>query len=319
LTATDSSTIDFTVVGTDVTAVVLISAFPGNSVQAAVDGLYVADLCTQLKALAVLVGNVDGTNDSAVIYDLSADACVRTTPRNLLCGAINGLTVVAPTVTSVIPISNGAGACGTTTLCTLLNVLDTATDTEVPATADVVYIRTDGTCGRAPLPAGGAVNCAAISAVFTASAGLIPSTSGIMVTDGITCVRVTMPTPCTLTNVGVTGIVGNAAGDLVPGRLAFKARSRVGGLADTLDPANEDILFVNNAAGNAAITLATPSACEPNIVHVKQTNNSTANSITVTPASGTLDGGANHIFGNTGSTRAENRTFFFDGTNWFIL
>lgn len=37
-------------------------------------------------------------------------------------------------------------------LCAELNTLDTATDALVPATADVAYVRADGSCGRAPMP-----------------------------------------------------------------------------------------------------------------------------------------------------------------------
>jgi len=38
-------------------------------------------------------------------------------------------------------------------LCAELNTLDTATDAFVPATADVSYVRADGSCGRAPIAA----------------------------------------------------------------------------------------------------------------------------------------------------------------------
>lgn len=39
------------------------------------------------------------------------------------------------------------------TLCEQVAAFGAGDDTEVPATADVVYVRDDGTCGKAPLPA----------------------------------------------------------------------------------------------------------------------------------------------------------------------
>lgn len=142
----------------------------------------------------------------------------------------------------------------------------------------------------------------------------------------------------------VIGAVGGGIGTLAPGTCAPITAMAIHGLgvhpvsgdfdlvrfrermptravaANTnLLPASDGVIRVSNAGGNIVVTLNTPAVCEPNVFHVKQVNNLTTNTITLVPASGTIDGAANHVFGGTNSVAMENRMFFFDGTNWWIL
>jgi len=87
----------------------------------------------------------------------------------------------------------------------------------------------------------------------------------------------------------------------------------------TLNPANDDVIVVNNSSGNVTVTLTAPASCEPSIFHVKQANSNTTNSITLTPASGQIDGAATHVFGNSNSAVRESRMIYHDGTNWHVL
>lgn len=95
-----------------VTVGVQLSAAVGNAASLLADGLFVSPLCTQLAAVAV---GVQAVGDSVL--------------------AING------GVCKLVPFDS---------LCVQLNALDTATDATVPATADIIYVRADGSCGRAP-------------------------------------------------------------------------------------------------------------------------------------------------------------------------
>lgn len=63
-------------------------------------------------------------------------------------------------------------------LCATMNGLDTVLDASVPVTADVVYVRGDGSCGRAPLPLQNVLNLPSYADDAAAAAdGLLPVNS----------------------------------------------------------------------------------------------------------------------------------------------
>ncbi len=71
--------------------------------------------------------------------------------------------------------------------------------------------------------------------------------------------------------------------------------------------------LVDTSGGSSAITL--PAVSISRYVHIKDKGNAEANNITITPASGTIDGSASLVINsNYGSV-----TLVSDGTNWFIL
>lgn len=71
--------------------------------------------------------------------------------------------------------------------------------------------------------------------------------------------------------------------------------------------------IVDTSGGAATITL--PAVSASRFVRIKDNGNSEANNITVSPASGTIDGAASHVINsNYGSA-----VYVSDGTNWFIL
>lgn len=98
-----------------------------------------------------------------------------------------------------------------------------------------------------------------------------------------------------------------------------KLPSRAVAAATTLLPATDGVIRVNNSAASVVVTLNTPTACEPNVFHIKQVNGLTTNVITLTPTSGTIEGVASHSFGGTNSTQFESRMIHWDGTNWHVI
>jgi len=76
--------------------------------------------------------------------------------------------------------------------------------------------------------------------------------------------------------------------------------------------ANESYI-VNTSGGTASLTL--PAVASDIFVRIKDNGSANSNNITVTPASGTIDGSASHVINSDyGSV-----TVVCDGTNWFIL
>lgn len=138
-----------------------------------------------------------------------------------------------------------------TNICTAMNGLNTSTDDKVPATADVVYVRADNSCGRAPLPR---------------------DIHGF-----------------------VTGRAVTADDDLVP--------------------ATDEVVLIDTVGGAVELTLADPAAGENNTFVIKKTN-AGANAVTLTPESGTIEGGASLVFGASAKL---SRIVFWDGTNWHVI
>lgn len=68
------------------------------------------------------------------------------------------------------------------------------------------------------------------------------------------------------------------------------------------------------SAATAAFTVTLPAVTAGRWVTVKKTD-STANAVTVSPASGTIDGASTHVI----ATQYASRDFVSDGTNWFVV
>lgn len=83
-------------------------------------------------------------------------------------------------------------------------------------------------------------------------------------------------------------------------------------------PTANQVYLVSAAAGNVVVTLTTPGACEPNHFYIKKTD-TTANTITLTPASGLIDGSASFVFNGVAGNAGEDFEIFYDGANWWIL
>lgn len=211
VTATDSVTIDFTVTGTDITGVVLIDPSINNSVSVGPGGLFVANWCQQ-------AGSLDTATDTSVpataevTYVRADNSCGRaplpieqfTIDTDSGSGSRITVTPVENPLSALFQITGAGGASGITVTnaatiitvnfdqCTALNGLDTATDATVPATADLVYVRADGTCGRAPAAAGAAPTACNVGAVATTTQNLDAFMLGL---DGAGCLATLTPTP----------------------------------------------------------------------------------------------------------------------------
>lgn len=143
LTVNDSATIDLSVSGSfghTLTAEVKISTQLGNQIVVNSDGIFVdttvTDICPILAGLPALVTGTVPTNAKIPFFDPNSFACYTGT---------------------LVP------------LCTQLQGIDTALDSLVPNLADVLYVRADGTCGRAPLPIGFSASECSIGAVITST------------------------------------------------------------------------------------------------------------------------------------------------------
>ncbi len=79
--------------------------------------------------------------------------------------------------------------------------------------------------------------------------------------------------------------------------------------------ANDFNLLVLGATGAVSVTLPAGSSLPPGRTY-RVYKDAAAQTITITPASGTLDGGANTTLA-TGAIHA--KRFVTDGTNWFTI
>ena len=77
-------------------------------------------------------------------------------------------------------------------------------------------------------------------------------------------------------------------------------------------------VIVNTAAGNINVALTTPGATDFNRFTIKKST-SDGNSVTLTPASGLIDGAASYTWNDTAGTSGESRDVYFDGTNWWLI
>jgi hypothetical protein len=79
----------------------------------------------------------------------------------------------------------------------------------------------------------------------------------------------------------------------------------------TYTAANGDLVLAD--ATSAAFTVTSPAATANNVFTVKKTDSS-ANAVTISPASGTIDGASSWVIYDQYSSF----TFVSDGTNWFV-
>ncbi len=94
-------------------------------------------------------------------------------------------------------------------------------------------------------------------------------------------------------------------------------RTRAISANDAIVCATDNVLLVTTGS-NIAITLTTPIAGEFRDFVIKKVS-SNGNTITLTPASGQIDGGASFVFSGTFGTSGEAVHVVFDGTNWWVI
>lgn len=113
----------------------------------------------------------------------------------------------------------------------------------------------------------------------------------------------------------VTAGADLTAADVVP---AINLPLRAVTAAATLLPASDGVLLASTAGGSYTITINTPSAGQRVMFAVKKTTTD-ANAITLSPASGTINGAASYIFSGVVGSSGETVWFIWDGTNWHVL
>jgi len=81
-----------------------------------------------------------------------------------------------------------------------------------------------------------------------------------------------------------------------------------------LAPGTDGVLLIGTGGGAIAVSLVAPTAGQRRDFYFKKTTGD-ANAITLTPASGSIEGASNYLFsGANDSVHA-----VFDGTNWFVI
>lgn len=93
---------------------------------------------------------------------------------------------------------------------------------------------------------------------------------------------------------------------------SFTTRTTAGNATLT---ANDYVLLVLGATGAVAVTLPAPSAVPPGRTYIVY-KDAAAQTITITPAAGQVDAGANTTLA-TGAIHA--KRFVTDGSNWFTI
>lgn len=86
----------------------------------------------------------------------------------------------------------------------------------------------------------------------------------------------------------------------------------------TLAPSADGLLLINTAAGPVAVTVNNPTAGQRNCFYIKKTTTD-ENAITLTPASGQIDGSASYVFSGAQTTTGDGIIIIFDGTNWHVF
>lgn len=94
--------------------------------------------------------------------------------------------------------------------------------------------------------------------------------------------------------------------------VAGLAASQVVAKTTTYTAVNHDLVLASASGGAFTVTL--PAVAAGAFVTVKKTDSS-ANVVTVSPASGTIDGASSVAL----SVQYESYDFVSDGTNWFIV
>lgn len=90
--------------------------------------------------------------------------------------------------------------------------------------------------------------------------------------------------------------------------------TRISAVSTTLT-ANDYVLLVNGATGAVTVTLPAPTAVPPGRTFIVY-KDAAAQTITITPASGLVDGGANTTLA---SGAIHSKRFVTDGVGWFTI
>ncbi len=139
-------------------------------------------------------------------------------------------------------------------------------------------------------------------AATTASRALVSDASGF-VTAATT----------TSTEIGYVNGVTSAIQTQINSKIAITEVFSVLSSSGTFTATSNSTHLVDTSGGAASITL--PAVSLSRFVHIKDKGNAEANNITITPASGTIDGSASLVISsNYGSVMLVS-----DGTNWFII
>ncbi len=139
-------------------------------------------------------------------------------------------------------------------------------------------------------------------AATTASRALVSDASGFLSASATTSTEIGYVS-------GVTSAIQTQINTKIAITQVFSVLSSSGTFTATADSTH----LVDTSGASSAVTL--PAVSLSRFVHIKDKGNAEANNITITPASGTIDGAANHVINsNYGSV-----TLVSDGSNWFIL
>lgn len=79
---------------------------------------------------------------------------------------------------------------------------------------------------------------------------------------------------------------------------------------------NDSLLLVSPTGGSIVITVPAASSVQPGRSFIVRRDATATNTVTVTPASGTINGAANLVLAAGAISSAE---IYSDGTNWFSL
>lgn len=252
---------------TDATGQVISIPFTA-SVTSAITGVGVAavNACTLINALdTVTDATVPATAD--VVYVRADNTCGRapmpafantpltvtdSTTIDLTASGVDNHTLTADVLLSATAgnaIVVGVGGLYVPDFCTAANAVDTALDLTVPATADVLYVRADGTCGRAILPAAAAPTACSVGALAT-NTGAVPVT--IVGLDATGCLM-----SFGNCNLLAPAFLGSVA-PVTPGTYELIARN-TGSACPVIVPARFNVADNAGNNGTVSIGLTSPS------------------------------------------------------------
>ena len=144
-------------------------------------------------------------------------------------------------------------------------------------------------------------------AALTASRLVVSDGSGVISASSVTA-----------TEAGYLSGVTSALQTQIDGKVTAVLPTRTVTTTATLAPATDGILLASTAGGSYTITLNSPAAGNRREFIIKKTTTD-GNAITLSPASGTIDGGASHIFSGVSGSIGQAVRVLFDGTNWWVI
>ena len=174
-------------------------------------------------------------------------------------------------------------------LCAELNTLDTATDALVPATADVSYVRADGSCGRAPMPR--LLTVQGVSPLVINPTNSIANWPVVNVTEStpITTLAVTNPSAINPLNLDVRiyhGAQANVASMASPKTQTFSLYSLI-----SFDPGTGTLALASLTPGTMSADQISVQAVDHDLATPTGAGNQNASTLTsrvVVPPGGTV-------------------------------